>query len=251
MRFIPRVSCLLAPLCLALSTAHAADAHWSYSGDQGPAHWGELGSALCASGAEQSPIDIEKSKVEPKKVPASELKLHYGKTALTLLNNGHTLQASAADGDTLTYKGTEYRLLQFHFHTPSEHQFNHQPYPMEMHLVNQDKGGHLLVLGLMIQQGNENKQLAQLWKHLPTQQGQEAPLAAALAPDLARLVPAASHHLFYHGSLTTPPCTEGVQWVLFEKPIELSKQQIQQFQALFPDNHRPTQSDTGREVDED
>ncbi|QRY81109.1 carbonic anhydrase family protein [Pseudomonas sp. PDNC002] len=251
MRLLTRFSVVFAPLCLALSTAHASDAHWTYSGDQGPAHWGELGSALCASGHEQSPIDVEKSQIQPQKVDTSELKLHYGKVPLKLINNGHTIQASAAEGDTLTYKGTEYRLLQFHFHNPSEHQLGHQSYPMEMHLVNQDKEGHLLVLGLMIKEGRANKELAQLWKHLPAKEGQEVQLAAGLAPNLAKLVPAASHHLFYHGSLTTPPCTEGVQWVLFEKPIEMSKQQISQFHQLFPDNHRPTQSATGREVDED
>ncbi|WP_447745172.1 carbonic anhydrase [Pseudomonas nicosulfuronedens] len=251
MRLTTRFSCLLVPLCLALSTAHAADAHWSYNGDQGPTHWGELGSALCTNGGEQSPIDIEKSRVEPKKVPASDLLLHYGKTPLKLINNGHTIQASTPGGDTLTYKGTEYRLLQFHFHTPSEHQFSHQPFPMEMHLVNQDKDGHLLVLGLMIKEGRANKQLASLWKQLPTQEGKEAELNAKSAPDLAKLVPSASHHLFYHGSLTTPPCTEGVQWVLFEQPIEMSRQQIERFHQLFPDNHRPTQTAISREVDED
>jgi carbonic anhydrase len=251
MRAISRITYLLAPLCLVLSTAHGADTHWSYNGDQGPAHWGELGSALCTSGHQQSPIDVEKSKIEPKKVPASDLKLNYGRTPLTLINNGHTIQANTDGGDTLTYQGTEYRLLQFHFHTPSEHQFTHQSFPMEMHLVNQDKEGHLLVIGLMIKQGRANKQMAGLWKQLPMQAGTEAELAAKAAPDLAKVVPGVSHHLFYHGSLTTPPCTEGVQWVLFEKPIEMSKRQIEQFQHLFPDNHRPTQTAINREVSED
>ncbi|MCE4068437.1 MULTISPECIES: carbonic anhydrase [Pseudomonas] len=251
MRFIIRFSCLFAPLCLALPTVHAADAHWSYTGDHGPSHWGGLGNTLCTSGTEQSPIDVEKSQVQTKKVDASELELHYGKTPLTLINNGHTIQATVTDGDTLTYKGTEFCLVQFHFHTPSEHQFNHQPYPMEMHLVSQDKDGRLLVLGVMIKEGLENKELAQLWKHLPAREGADKDLDAISAPDLAKLVPSASHHLYYHGSLTTPPCTEGVQWVLFESPIEMSKQQIEHFHRLFPDNHRPTQTAISREVDED
>lgn len=251
MRFISSFTSLLAPLCLALSTAHAADAHWTYNGDQGPAHWGELGSPLCASGHEQSPINVENAEVQAQKVDASQLQLHYDQIPLKLINNGHTIQASTAEGDTLTYKGTDYRLLQFHFHTPSEHQINHKAYPMEMHLVNQDKDGHLLVLGLMIKAGHANKELASLWKQLPAKEGREVQLAAKLAPNLSKLIPVASHHLFYHGSLTTPPCTEGVQWVLFENPIEMSKQQIGQFHKLFPDNHRPTQSATGREVDED
>lgn len=251
MRFIPRFSFLLAPLCLTLATAHAADAHWSYSGDQGPAHWGELGSALCANGTQQSPIDIETSPTQLHKVASTDLKLHYGKQPLKLINNGHTIQAAVATGDSLTFKGDEYRLLQFHFHTPSEHQFNHQPYPMEMHLVNQDKDGHLLVLGLMIKEGRANPELARLLKKLPKEEGKETELPAKSAPNLARLVPSASHHLFYNGSLTTPPCTEGVQWVLVEQPIELSRAQIEAFHRLFPDNHRPTQAATSREVDED
>ena len=251
MPFITRFSYLLAPFCLAMSTAHAADAHWSYNGDHGPSHWGELGSALCASGGEQSPIDIERSRVQPKKIDPSELKLHYGKTPLQLINNGHTIQAAVSEGDTLTYQGTEYRLVQFHFHTPSEHRFNHQPYPMEMHLVNQDKDGHLLVIALMIKAGHANRELGPLWEQLPVMEGGEKHLEAASAPDLAQLIPSASHHLYYHGSLTTPPCTEGVQWVLFEQPIELSKQQIEHFHRLFADNHRPTQNAASRKVDED
>lgn len=251
MRFITRFSFLLAPLCLTLATAHATDAHWSYSGDQGPSHWGELGSALCANGTQQSPIDIETSQAQMHKVSATDLKLHYGKQPLKLINNGHTIQAAVAEGDTLTFKGDDYRLLQFHFHTPSEHQFNHQAYPMEMHLVNQDKDGRLLVLGLMIKEGHANQELARLLKKLPKEEGKETELPAKSAPNLASLVPSASHHLFYNGSLTTPPCTEGVQWVLVEQPIELSRAQIAAFHRLFPDNHRPAQAATGREVDED
>ncbi|WP_397432119.1 carbonic anhydrase [Pseudomonas chlororaphis] len=242
---------LFGPLFLSLSSLHATAADWTYHGDHGPAHWGEFGSELCAQGAQQSPIDVEIKKVRPVKGSASDLNIGYGVSSLKIVNNGHTIQANVIDGESVTFKGREYRLVQFHFHTPSEHRIDHRAYPMEMHLVNQDPDGHLLVIGLMVKQGHNNQALAGLWKQLPDREGKEATLSAKDAPDLGSLLPANSHHVFYTGSLTTPPCTEGVQWVLFEQPIELSRAQIEKIHQLFPDNHRPAQPVNQREVDED
>jgi carbonic anhydrase len=242
---------LLLPLCLLLPAAHAADAHWSYEGDQGPAHWGDLGNAMCNSGKAQSPIDVDTHKLVPQKVAPADLRISYGRSPLKAVNNGHTIQGNPSGSDGLNYKGDDYRLLQFHFHTPSEHLFNHHHYPLEMHLVNQDKDGHLLVLGVMIKRGKENAELAKLWSALPRNKDGEAQLDAAMAPDLGQLLPSKGHHLFYSGSLTTPPCSEGVQWILFEQPIEMSSAQIERFRQIFPDNHRPAQPLDGRELDED
>lgn len=242
---------LFVPLCFSLASQHAAGADWTYHGAHGPTHWGMLGSELCAQGAQQSPIDVELKKVHPLRGSASDLNISYGATSLDMVNNGHSIQANVGDGETVTFKGREYRLVQFHFHTPSEHQIEHVSYPMEMHLVNQDPDGRLLVIGLMVKEGQNNRELAALWKRLPEREGQAVTLSAKDAPDLGSLLPAASHHVFYQGSLTTPPCTEGVQWVLFEQPIELSKAQIRKIRQLFPDNHRPAQPLNEREVDED
>jgi len=199
----------------------------------------------------QSPINVEMKRVHLIKSDASELQINYGDSALHLKNNGHTIQVDVIGDATVIFKGNEYRLVQFHFHTPSEHMINHQSYPMEMHLVNQDKDGRLLVLGIMIKEGEGNQAIASLWNHLPATQGKEVALDKNTAPNVATLLPSASHHLFYNGSLTTPPCTEGVQWVLFEQSIGLSKSQIHQFRKLFSDNHRPAQPVNEREVDED
>ena len=251
MKISTRCFSLFALLCISLSHANATEAHWSYQGDHGPAHWGEFSNGLCAAGTQQSPINVEMKKVRPLKGNASDLKVDYGVTALGVSNNGHTIQAYVNEGETVIFKGSQYRLVQFHFHTPSEHLINYRPYPMEMHLVNQDKDGRLLVLAVMIKEGKKNEELAALWEQLPVTQGKEVILDAKTAPNLSMLVPAIGHHLFYQGSLTTPPCTEGVQWVLFEQPIELSKSQVQKFQQLFPENRRPTQPANEREVIED
>jgi carbonic anhydrase len=242
---------LFASTCLLLPAAHADDAHWSYHGDQGPAHWGEVGSPLCASGKTQSPIDIDRHQVQSKKLTPESLQVNYRQLPLRLLNNGHSIQADALGDESLTFKGEAYRLRQFHFHVPSEHLFNHRAYPMEMHLVNQTVDGRLLVLGVMIEEGKENAELAHLWRAMPSVEGQKAVLAGKDSPDLEKLLPGKTHHFYYTGSLTTPPCSEGVQWVLYERPIELSRQQIEQFRKLFKDNHRPALGLEGREIDED
>jgi carbonic anhydrase len=251
MKFFVRTFYLLVPLLFAAPSLHAAEAHWTYDGDHGPTHWGEFGSELCTQGAQQSPINIETKEVRPLKDHASDLKINYGTSPVKLINNGHTLQGNVTDQETVVFKNDEYRLVQFHFHTPSEHQVNHKPYPMEMHLVNQDKDGRLLVIGLLIKEGKKNKELATLWSQLPETKDAQVNLNAQDAPNLGALVPSTGHHVFYKGSLTTPPCTEGVQWVVFEQPIELSRAQIHTFQKLLPDNHRPPQPAHEREVDED
>lgn len=242
---------LFGPLCLSLSSLPATAADWTYQGDHGPAHWDRFGSKLCAQGAQQSPINVELKNVRPLEGHASDLKINYGAAALKVVNNGHTVQANVINKQLVTFKGTAYRLMQFHFHTPSEHQIDRQSYPLEIHLVNRDQDGRLLVIGLLAKEGKSNRELAALWKHLPDAEGKTLTLKSAEAPNLGALVPAAGHHVFYKGSLTTPPCTEDVQWVLFEQPIELSKDQIEKIHRLFPDNHRPAQSLNEREVDED
>jgi carbonic anhydrase len=208
---------------------------------------------LCSKGTTQSPIDIDLKQAIRHPAGSDNLHISYVRSPLTLVNNGHTIQATLKGDDALTYNGDAYRLIQFHFHTPSEHAFNHQSYPMEMHLVNQDKEGHLLVVGLMIKEGKPNQELATLWKHLPREQGQEVVMQTEQDPDLGRLLPhkGTGKHIRYQGSLTTPPCSESVQWIVFEQPIEMSHRQIEQFRHLFPDNHRPVQALHARLIDED
>ena len=224
-------------------------AHWSYEGETGPEHWGDLDPSFiaCKNGKQQSPINIEFSKVK-KSDQAKNIQLHYGQTLLSLTNNGHSIQANmSGPSNKLVIDGKEYKLAQFHFHTPSEHQIHGQNYDMEVHFVHQDANGNYAVLGLMIKEGIENKTLAPLWRVLPKEKTAEAiPIKESV--DLRALQPA-DHKLFYYkGSLTTPPCTEVVEWVVLKKSIEMSIEQIQAFKQIFHKNNRPVQPLNNRDI---
>lgn len=223
--------------------------NWSYDGDTGPEHWGELDPAnsACANGSEQSPINIEFSQVKAdKKLEGIQIK--YEPTTFSLVNNGHTVQANAKiESNSIVVEGIEYKLAQFHFHTPSEHQFNGQNYDMELHLVHKDANGKLAVLGVMIQERKENEKLESVWDVLPKEET-EKDITVKEPIDLQALLPQDQTTFHYIGSLTTPPCTEEVKWVIFEQPIEMSKTQIQAFQEISPDNNRPVQSLKEREM---
>lgn len=229
-----------------------SDAHWSYKeGETGPEQWGELDSSYsaCMNGSEQSPVNIEFSQVKTSE-KSGNIEIHYTPAAFSLVNNGHTVQANAAgSGNRMIFEGKEYNLAQFHFHTPSEHQFNGHHLDMELHLVHQDANGELAVLGVMIQEGKENENLASVWDRLPKEETEKEVSVEEL--DLQPLLPKDQASFYYNGSLTTPPCTEEVKWIVFEQPIEMSKEQIQEFQQIFPDNHRPVQSLNEREIIKD
>jgi carbonic anhydrase len=223
--------------------------HWSYEGETSPEHWGKLDPAnsACVNGSEQSPINIEFSQVENEKA-AEDLQIKYEPTSFSLMNNGHTVQANAvSSSNSIRIEGKEYKLAQFHFHTPSEHQFNGKNYEMELHLVHKDSNGKIAVLGVMIQEGEENKNLAAVWNILPKEETvKDIPLNESV--DLKALLPENQTAFHYEGSLTTPPCTEEVKWTIFEMPIEMSKEQIEEFRQIFPDDHRPVQSLNNRKV---
>ncbi len=224
-------------------------AHWSYEGESGPEHWGELDEAniACVNGSEQSPINIEFSKVITDK-KTENIDIQYEPTPFTLVNNGHTVQANATtQNNSILIEGNKYDLAQFHFHTPSEHQFNGQNYNMELHLVHKNKNGKIAVLGVMIQEGKKNEKLAPIWDVLPKKKTGED-ISVKQPIDLQDILPQEQTSFHYNGSLTTPPCTEQVEWVVFKQPIEMSKEQIKLFQQVFPDNHRPVQSLNEREV---
>ncbi|OAS82697.1 MULTISPECIES: carbonic anhydrase [Metabacillus] len=223
--------------------------HWSYEGETGSEHWGELDQAnsACVNGSEQSPINIEFSQViTDEKI--ENIQIQYEPTPFTLVNNGHTVQANATtESNSILVEGNKYKLAQFHFHTPSEHQFNGQNFDMELHLVHKDENGRIAVLGVMIKEGEKNEKLASIWDVLPKEQtGEDISVKEPI--DLQGILPQEQTSFHYNGSLTTPPCTEEVKWVIFEHPIEMSKEQIQAFQQIFPDNHRPVQSINEREL---
>lgn len=224
-------------------------AEWSYEEEIGPEHWGELDSSYsaCVNGNEQSPINIESSKVKTSE-KMENIVIQYKPTAFSLAHTGHTVQANPASlSNSIVVDDNEYILAQFHFHTPSEHQINSQYLDMELHLVHQDANGKLAVLGLMIQEGKENEALASIWGDLPKSETEED-IDIKEPVDLQALLPSDQTSYHYNGSLTTPPCAEEVRWIVFDEPIEMSKEQIQAYQEIFPENQRPVQPLNEREI---
>jgi carbonic anhydrase len=229
--------------------AHASPTHWTYEGDTGPEHWGELEEdyLACKNGTQQSPINIEHSQLTASDT-IKPVEVRYGKTETNIQNNGHTIQVNLKNNKSyIMLDGTRFTLAQFHFHHPSEHQIDGQHADMELHFVHKSEDGKTAVLGVLIKKGSVNKAFESLWSSMPDKETEEA-IELAGTVDLASMLPANLHSIRYSGSLTTPPCTEGVSWVVLDNPIEMSQAQIDQFAAIFPDNHRPIQPVGERKV---
>lgn len=231
------------------STTDHKEAHWSYEGKTGPEHWSELdqANAACVNGSEQSPINIETANTK-KDNEAEKLEINYVPTTFSIQNNGHTIQGNPkTDSNSIVLGDDKYNLAQFHFHTPSEHQVNGDSFAMELHLVHKDADNELAVLGLLIKEGKENANFKETWASLPKEQTKED-INLKEQIDLTNILPNNQQSFRYDGSLTTPSCSEGVEWIVLEEPIEMSKEQIKMFQDIFPDNHRPVQNLNEREV---
>ena len=221
--------------------------HWGYEESNGPAVWAELSPAygLCRDGREQSPVDI--SRAQARQHP--ELLLAYRPARLEIIrhehvvdvvDNGHTIQVNYDEGSTLTVGETSYDLKQYHFHAPSEHTVDGAHFPMEMHLVHQSADGALAVLGVLIAEGAKNSAFEPIWSNLPDEPGETWHLDH-LSVNVDDLLPAGHGTYRYSGSLTTPPCSEGVSWFVVVEPIELSAEQIGAFTSIFSGNNRPVQ----------
>lgn len=217
----------------------ADESSWGYSGDAGPEYWGELSPAyaLCADGSAQSPIDIRDASA----LDLVDIEFRYGESANNIFNNGHTIQVNVDAGSAIIYNGITYDLLQFHFHSPSEHTIDGIPAPLEIHFVHQDSNsGALAVVGIMLTEGeSDSEAYAAVFDHLPAQVG--APKATGEPIVLAALLPEARAYFTYQGSLTTPPCSEIARWLLLDHPVSLSAQQIAAFTAIYDGNARPVQ----------
>ncbi|MDX1351905.1 MAG: carbonic anhydrase family protein, partial [Thiomicrorhabdus sp.] len=174
-----------------------------------------------------------------------QLDIHYRDVPLKIVNNGHTLQVNYPLGSYIKLNEHRYELLQFHFHTPSEHQKDGFNYPMEMHLVHKDGEGNLAVMGVIFQEGEENPQIQTLLNNLPKEIGKEE-LRRGAGVNPVMFIPGNTEFYKYSGSLTTPPCTEGVYWMVFKHPIEASIEQIQQLNEVMGDNARPVQKINSR-----
>lgn len=230
---------LMASLTIFSGSALASGpVHWSYDGEAGPTHWGELSPdfALCATGTEQSPIDIP---AEAALNPA-DLDYAYLPSAVNIVNNGHTIQVNYDAGSTLKLDNQEYELVQFHFHAASEHTNNGQHAPMEMHLVHRNANGDTAVVGVWLENGSENTAFAPVFDNLPAVEGEPTTISGQTV-NADSLLPVERTYHRYNGSLTTPPCTQNVKWIMLSDSVTLSDAQIGKYTAIFSDNFRPTQ----------
>jgi carbonic anhydrase len=233
-------------LSLALGAMGSAMAqHWTYEGDSGPQNWGKLDAkfAVCANGRNQSPIDL-KIFVEADLKP---LKLDYKASVAEILNNGHTVQVNYNAGSSLGVDGVSFELKQFHFHAPSENKINGKQFPLESHLVHADQDGNLAVVSVMFQEGAANGLLSKLWEKMPNKAGEKNAVPGGL--NVTQMMPKERDYYRFNGSLTTPPCSEGVRWFVIKRPATASKAQIEQFsKAVGVANNRPIQPTNARSV---
>ena len=237
-------------LCIALAPTisraqESHSPHWSYEGKEDPKHWGELDPAFasCRMGHNQSPIDIR----EPKLADLPELKFDYKTVPLSIIDNGHTIMINYAPGSTLTVGNNTYTLKQFHFHHPSEEHINGKGFDMVVHLVHADSDGHLAVVAILFKAGVPNPLLETLWKNIPPEKHKTVEIST-VSVNAEELLPSQHSYYTYSGSLTTPPCTEGVTWYVLKSTSTLSDQQLATIMKLYPHNNRPTQKLNHREV---
>lgn len=225
--------------------AQAEGQHWSYKGHGGPAEWGELDKAFatCKLGKVQSPIDIRGAKAA--ELPA--IKFDYKPTPLKMIDNGHTIQVNYAPGSSIDIGGTRYELLQFHFHKPSEEKINGKSHAMVAHLVHKGTDGTLAVVAVLLDKGGANHTIDTIWKNLPKEKEKETSGNATI--DATALLPASRSYYTFAGSLTTPPCSEGVRWFVLKTPVRIAESKITAFGKLYPMNARPTQPLNGRTIE--
>lgn len=230
----------------AASLAAHGPAHWAYEGDGAPANWGKLSSdyAICASGRRQSPIDIR----DGIKLGLETIRFEYKPTRFRIVDNGHTLQVSVGEGLTMQVMGKRYELIQFHFHRPSEERVNGKLYDMVVHLVHKSDEGQLAVIGVLLEKGDEHPLIQTLWNNMPLERDME--MSPAEPIDLMQLLPENRAYWTYMGSLTTPPCTEGVLWMVMKQPLPVSADQVAIFSRLYRNNARPVQPSNGRLIKE-
>jgi carbonic anhydrase len=226
----------------AAHAGHGHDLHWGYAGEAGPQAWGELKPefAQCSLGKRQSPIDIRGGV----RVDLEPIKFDYRPTGFAVVDNGHTVQVNVGPGNAIEVMGKRFDLLQFHFHRPSEERIDGRQFDMVAHLVHKDVEGKLAVVAVLLDRGSVHPLVQTVWNNLPLEKGDEVRASSAL--DLNQLLPKDQRYYTYMGSLTTPPCSEGVLWMVLSQPVTISPEQIAVFSRLYPMNARPIQQASGR-----
>ncbi|HEY4066030.1 MAG TPA: carbonic anhydrase family protein [Burkholderiaceae bacterium] len=220
--------------------------NWDYGGSGGPDAWGQMKPefAKCSSGTRQSPIDIQ----DGIKVNLDPVQFDYRASGFRVIDNGHTVQVNVAPGNTIDVMGRRYELMRFDFQRPSEERIDGRQFDMGIHLVHKDADGHLAVVALLLERGAAQAVVQSVWNNLPLEKGDE--LAARTPLNPADLLPVDRGYFTYMGSMTTPPCSEGVLWMVMKQPVQLSAEQLGIFARLYPMNARPIQSASGRLIKE-
>lgn len=215
---------------------------WAYGGATGPEHWGDLRPefAACSRGGRQSPIDIRAGV----RVDLEPIVFDYRASAFRVLDNGHTIEVRVGGANSIEVQGRRFDLVQFHFHRPSEERIDGRQFDMVAHLVHRDPEGRLAVVAVLLDRGSAHPLVQSVWNHLPLDKNDE--VAASPLLDLSHLLPADRRYYAFMGSLTTPPCTEGVLWLVMQQPVPIAVEQVNVFSRLYPMNARPVQPTAGR-----
>ncbi|MDN2695711.1 carbonic anhydrase family protein [Janthinobacterium sp. SUN073] len=224
----------------------ARGTHWSYEGDSGPANWSKINVdwAKCGNGSRQSPIDIR----DGMKVELEQISFDYHPSSFNVVDNGHTVQVGVSGGNYITVQNRMFELQQFHFHRPSEERINGKAFEMVVHLVHRDAEGRLAVLALLLERGAPQATIQTVWNNLPLEKFETMQPTILLDP--AEMLPARRDYYTYMGSLTSPPCSEGVLWLVMKQPVQASPAQMALFSRLYPLNARPVQPASGRIIKE-
>ena len=233
-------------LLMIVPPARSQSHKWGYDAEDGPSKWGAIDPsfAACAAGKAQSPININGAK--PADLPP--ISFDYHPAPLQVIDNGHTIQVDYAPGSTITVGGHTYQLIQFHFHHPSENHVGGKEFPMELHLVHKDSEGKLAVVAVLLKVGAENAAVKTEWSHLPPEKEKEVTVEGVTI-DASQLLPAKRGYYTFQGSLTTPPCSEGVTWFVLKEPLPISKDELAAFSRLYRHDNRPVQPLAGRVVE--
>lgn len=231
-----------------LESAHASgEVHWDYAGANGPLAWADLKPefATCGTGKRQSPINIDES--QTLRGPAEAISFDYRPSSGSVVNNGHTIQIDVSGDNGIMVRGSRYQLVQLHFHHPSEERINFRSFAMVAHLVHKDYMGRLAVIAVLLEPGAANAVINNFWTYMPLGPGDRVMMPAG-SVDLNGLLPKDQRYYQFMGSLTTPPCSEEVLWMILKQPVTLSHDQMRLFAQQYPNNARPVQPTNGRVV---
>ncbi|WP_229474478.1 carbonic anhydrase [Pseudoduganella lurida] len=234
------------PAAFVPATPPPASTFWTYEGEFGPANWGKINAAWnkCSAGTRQSPIDIR----DGIKVDLEQIAFDYRPSGFSVTDNGHTVQVQLGTGNFLTVGGRTYELQQLHFHRPAEERVNGKTYEMGIHLVHKDIEGHVAILALMLQRGKPQPAVQTVWNNLPLEKKDTFTPSVVFDPN--DLLPQRRDYYTYMGSMTEPPCSEGVLWLVMKEPLQASPEQMALFSRLYPLNARPVQAAGGRMIKE-